>query len=52
MVVHNGVIYKECIECENNEKTILEVCKLLITFGRKPAWIIMNEHQYAQIYYN
>jgi hypothetical protein len=27
-------------------------CKLLITFGRKPAWIIMSEHQYAQIYYN
>ena len=52
MIVHNGKVYNNFIEVEDKQETILEACKLLIENGLKPVWIIMNERQYATIYYN
>ncbi len=52
MIVHNGKVYNECMETINNEEAILQCCRILIQNGRKPRWIVINEHAYAQIYYD
>lgn len=52
MIMHNGKIYNEVMETINNEEAIMEICRILISHGRKPRWIVMNEHEYAQIYYD